>query len=292
VNATLTIGELARRSGVAVPTLRAWERRYGFPRPQRLPSGHRRYELGDVSRVRAVARARESGIALATAVESLRPAREERDASIFAGVRRASPDLTPYLLPKHTLLGLSHAIEDECCARAERPLLFASFQRVRFWERSRARWSDLARTAHATVVFADFDRPRTGPSGTPVELPIDRSDPFGREWSVVCDAPDYAVFLAGWERPGQVGVPDGSRQFETVWSVEPRLVRDASNICLGLVDQVDSALGARLRRRVEEAPPPASEELRVIGALTNRMVAYVGAGEPLSLPAPHSSAAG
>ena len=40
----LTIGELARRTGVAAHTLRMWETRYGFPQPLRRPSGHRRYD--------------------------------------------------------------------------------------------------------------------------------------------------------------------------------------------------------------------------------------------------------
>ena len=45
----LSIGELARQTGVPVATLRSWEGRYGFPRPQRLAGGHRRYEQGDTA---------------------------------------------------------------------------------------------------------------------------------------------------------------------------------------------------------------------------------------------------
>ncbi|MCB9739708.1 MAG: MerR family transcriptional regulator [Deltaproteobacteria bacterium] len=41
--ALLSIGALARLSGVPADTLRTWERRYGRPVPVRLPSGHRRY---------------------------------------------------------------------------------------------------------------------------------------------------------------------------------------------------------------------------------------------------------
>ena len=71
-------------------------------------------------------------------------------------MRRRRPDLQPYTLPKRTLIGLSHAIEDECAARAERPLLFGSFQRVRFYRHSEERWRELARTAEIAIVFADF----------------------------------------------------------------------------------------------------------------------------------------
>jgi DNA-binding transcriptional MerR regulator len=47
----LSIGEIARRTGVSASTLRAWERRYGLFEPERTAGGHRRYRLGDVERV-------------------------------------------------------------------------------------------------------------------------------------------------------------------------------------------------------------------------------------------------
>ncbi len=50
----MPIGEVARRTGVTVPTLRAWERRYGLLLPVRTAGGHRRYSDEDVQRVLAV----------------------------------------------------------------------------------------------------------------------------------------------------------------------------------------------------------------------------------------------
>ena len=284
----LTIREVARQTGVPEGTLRMWETRYGFPVPERLPSGHRRYSGDDVQRVRQVSRDREAGLSMPAAIERARQILSEPEPSIFAGVRRRRPDLQPYLLAKRTLIGLSHAIEDECAARAERPVLFGSFQQERFYRHSEARWRDLHRTAHSAVVFADFDAVRT-PDGAPAELPIDRSDPLGREWSLICDAPQYAAFLAAWERPGQDDVPDEERRFETVWSVEPRLVREASRIAAGFVERTKPELLAPIVDRLRETPPPSGEELRLVGALTNRMIAYVGDGEVSRMPAPHSS---
>jgi methanogenic corrinoid protein MtbC1 len=40
-----------------VETLRTWERRYGFPVPERKPSGHRAYPVDSVSRLRRIAAA-------------------------------------------------------------------------------------------------------------------------------------------------------------------------------------------------------------------------------------------
>lgn len=70
----LRIGEVARRTGVAVSTLRAWERRYGLLEPTRTDGGHRLYRDADVQRVRAMQRLLDEGW---TASEA---AREVRDA--------------------------------------------------------------------------------------------------------------------------------------------------------------------------------------------------------------------
>lgn len=58
---SLSIGALSRATGVPAETLRTWERRYGFPRPERTESGHRRYPASSVGRLRLVTRALELG---------------------------------------------------------------------------------------------------------------------------------------------------------------------------------------------------------------------------------------
>lgn len=55
------MGGVTRATGLGPHTLRAWERRYGFPRPERLPSGHRRYRQEDVATLRLMARALAAG---------------------------------------------------------------------------------------------------------------------------------------------------------------------------------------------------------------------------------------
>ncbi|CAN5804505.1 cobalamin-dependent protein [soil metagenome] len=47
-----SIKEAASRSGVSIPTLRAWERRYGVVQPVRTPSGYRLYDEGAIARLR------------------------------------------------------------------------------------------------------------------------------------------------------------------------------------------------------------------------------------------------
>src|SRR5262245_66693056 len=59
--ATLSIGALSRATAIPVETLRTWERRYGYPVPERRASGHRVYPVGSVSRLRRIAEALASG---------------------------------------------------------------------------------------------------------------------------------------------------------------------------------------------------------------------------------------
>lgn len=50
----LSIGDVSDRTGIPVDTLRTWERRYGFPQPERRASGHRRYSPKTVQQLRWV----------------------------------------------------------------------------------------------------------------------------------------------------------------------------------------------------------------------------------------------
>ena len=285
---TLTIREVAARTGIASATLRMWEARYGFPEPGRLPSGHRRYSLDEVERVRDVARERDAGRSLSMAVERVRTATDETEPSIFAGLRRRRPALSPYLLPKRALIGLSHAIEDESAARAEWPLLVGSFQRESFYRDAEPRWRELARTAELAIVFADFPQ-RRDPVGGLVELPIPSAAPLRREWSLVVAGRAYAACLAAWERPGQSAVLDSERMFETIWTVDPALVRAAVGISAGLAAAAAPELAERLRASAADRLPDRLEQLELATALTSRMVAYVGGSRTRALPMPHAS---
>ena len=49
-----SVAAVARHTGVPAVTLRAWERRYGFPRPRRASGGRRLYTQRDIWTVRAL----------------------------------------------------------------------------------------------------------------------------------------------------------------------------------------------------------------------------------------------
>ena len=263
---SLTISDLTRLTGVPSATLRSWESRYGFPRPSRLAGGHRRYGRADVDAVLDVVRHRRGGLSLEAAVRHV-AAEPPRSGSVFAELRRLHPELAPQVLSRTTLIALSHAIEDECCARASQPVLFGSFQRERFLRASYDRWLELSRTAVSTVVFADFTEPAALSETRPVEVALPPQAPLNREWTVVCDAHDLPACLSAVELPGQ--------RFEVLWSVDPRVVRDASRVCAALADDYRPDWRAATVVDLDSDVADVSEELRRVSDLFNRMLGYL-----------------
>lgn len=70
------INRVAETTGIPEATLRAWERRYQVPRPQRTPSGYRLYSSDDVAQVRKMRELCDAGISPADAAKEILLARE------------------------------------------------------------------------------------------------------------------------------------------------------------------------------------------------------------------------
>lgn len=124
------IADVERETGIGKDTLRVWERRYGFPQPQRDAQGERWYDGAQLARLRAIKRLLDAGarpgqvVALPSAQLQARVAALDRGGNAAAGepaqrlqqalaaVRRAQP------VPLRTLLreaigaqGLAAAVE-------------------------------------------------------------------------------------------------------------------------------------------------------------------------------------
>jgi MerR family transcriptional regulator, light-induced transcriptional regulator len=114
--ALLSIGALSRATGVGVETLRTWERRYGFPVPERKPSGHRVYSVESVPRLRRIAAAVAQGHRAGDAVRA-----SDEHLSKLLGVLAAAPP-APAMVPSgaldpHTLLALVERFDGDGLTR-------------------------------------------------------------------------------------------------------------------------------------------------------------------------------
>jgi MerR family transcriptional regulator, light-induced transcriptional regulator len=271
-DASLSIGDVVAATGVGEATLRAWERRFGFPSPRREPSGHRRYSREEVERIRAVVRERDRGLSLAVAIERV-TAEPSGPPSLFAPLRERRPDLLPVAIRKRQLMHLTRAVEEESAARAERALMVGAFQRPEFYRRSEARWQRLSRGAEMSMVLATFEQARR-PEGGPVEVPINSGAPVADEWAVICLAPGYSACLIGWETVAATGAVDGERTFDVLLSVEPSVVREVASAAVSIAAEGEPQVAGRARAYLDRIPDSSQRsQLRLAGAITARAFA-------------------
>jgi len=118
--ALLSIGALSKATGIPTDTLRTWERRYGFPAPERTDSGHRRYSPQTLERLRLVQRALKLGQPASSAVRAdpqvLRTLLARAGEPAAEGTRAAeTPDAEIFehwfeLVKRFDGVGLDHAL--------------------------------------------------------------------------------------------------------------------------------------------------------------------------------------
>jgi MerR family transcriptional regulator, light-induced transcriptional regulator len=276
----LAIKDVAQRTGIAAGTIRMWEQRYGFPEPERTTAGYRLYSEDDVEALRRVLAFRERGLSVPAAVQRVRVSDMGTDRpSLFGALSGGEQPISSQLLTKRTLLAISRAIEDETMSRAASPVVFGAFQREGNYRAVEHRYRAMARTADAVVVFADFERLHSR-DGEIAEVPLEAGDALGNEWAVVIDAPGYSACLLAWERPlprSAERVPDRERTFETLWTLDPRMVRRASEVGAALARRADDSLGERIEGLLAERPLAMEHPAPSLTSVTNRIVGYLDA---------------
>ncbi len=282
------ITEMARESGVSVSDLRNWEARYGIPSPKRSQSGRRLYTSSDKETVLRVLALRDAGLSLAGAIsQTLKAAAlggggDPSEVSLFATLRRSNPDLSVHVLDKRTLLALTRAIEDCCFAAAQRPILLGAFQDHRFYRSSQSRWRDMARSSLCAMTFAAAPTPGPQSSNgeadeTIVNISLAAGSPLRREWALICDGVERPACVVGWERPGQEARPDPARVFETIWSVDPSVVRQASRVAWSIAARNQPDVRAIDDILAETTLPAARMDALHVSELLGRTLEYLAA---------------
>jgi methanogenic corrinoid protein MtbC1 len=114
------LGAVVDRTGVSAHTLRAWERRYGLPRPARSEGGHRLYSQRDIEIIGWLAERQEEGMSISRAVDLW----EQLDAAGQDPLARAPAPQPPPVAEGATVEGYEQAWVEACLhldeARAER----------------------------------------------------------------------------------------------------------------------------------------------------------------------------
>src|SRR5512140_535997 len=66
---TYNLKAVLQETGIGADTLRAWERRYGLPKPQRTPGGHRLYSQRDIHLIKWLVSQQAEGLSISRAVK-------------------------------------------------------------------------------------------------------------------------------------------------------------------------------------------------------------------------------
>ncbi len=129
----LKTSEAATMLNVSPNTLRTWERRFGFPKPQRSPGRHRLYTHGEIAGLRdalqeglsissAVSRAREGLTAdthsLVGSLASFEPERADAAMEAVLALRSVDRAIEEVLLPSLEEIGRRHGLDSAAWAFA------------------------------------------------------------------------------------------------------------------------------------------------------------------------------
>ncbi len=98
---TYNLKAVLKETGIAADTLRAWERRYGLPMPERTPGGHRLYSQRDIYLVKWLIARQAEGLSISRAAQQWKdvtadgidPLEEPDNAADSQGVPAASASL-------------------------------------------------------------------------------------------------------------------------------------------------------------------------------------------------------
>jgi DNA-binding transcriptional MerR regulator len=115
------IGVVARMTGVSMATLRAWERRYGFPELIRTAGGHRLFSERDVIRLRWVKERIDEGMQTAQAIHALHHQEQVGNLTLVEQVPQPRQEMAEQAAPH--LFGLEEqlfmALQNRDLERAE-----------------------------------------------------------------------------------------------------------------------------------------------------------------------------
>ena len=263
----LTIGALSIATGIPVDTIRTWERRYGYPLPERKPSGHRVYSLSTVSRLRRVAQAIARGHRAAEVLPASESALEVLLASLPPAVTdqavasRGSP-LSGMLMPADA----SEALQWVRTFDAERlkrwfhtdwarlgPLQFLEYRAAALlravgdaWE---AKQLEVRHEHFASAVLGDFLRSVRQPLDDTARGPIVALATLpGELHGLGLQMASLVFALAGW-RPLILGIDTPIEQIAA-------LTREVSitAVALSCVDAHGAKVGAQLRALRRKLP--------------------------------------
>ncbi|MDX2211887.1 MAG: DICT sensory domain-containing protein [Oculatellaceae cyanobacterium bins.114] len=194
---------------------------------------------------------------------------------------------------KNTLVSLCHALEDSILTDDFSPLVITAFQRGKWYLEEADRYAEIADHARQIVIMAapdaGFSEHPTSQRPNVALVGLDPSDPVAQEWHLIIASPRYTAMVLCQELSpedyGAAGVPhvDRERKFYGLWTFEPTLVQETTELAIAHISRYNPALSDQLMAQLQaiKAQPQHPNELLGVstadrlGDIVSRVVSYL-----------------
>jgi DICT domain-containing protein/GAF domain-containing protein len=171
--------------------------------------------------------------------------------SVLASLIQAIPQLRQQLYFKSSLTALSHAMEDQVLAGADRPLVIANFQRERYYRQEAHRYRRIAERTPQVYVLAAPETDFKNSSNAYETVAFDPEDALAQEWHLVVIGQHYSICLICRERQAPVSdktnsAMEPSRCFEGIWTFDRQVSQKAAELLLNRIEAYRPELGAKI----------------------------------------------
>lgn len=179
---------------------------------------------------------------------------------------------------KNTLVALCHALEDAILQADYQPLMITAFQRGKWYLEEAERYADLAERSQQVVLMASSDagfaEHPTSQKPNVALVQLDAADAVAQEWHLIILSPDYTAMVLCQELSeadyGAAGFPEADleRKFYGLWTFEPGLVLETTELAIEHIGRYDLALQQRLQAQVQQITARIQDEEVLCGAPT------------------------
>ncbi len=184
--------------------------------------------------------------------------------SLLSDLIEAVPSVRSQVFFKSSLVALCHALEDLVLSGTGAPILFANFQKERYYRQEAHRYHRLSGIAAEVYVLATPETDFHQEDVPFIPVALDSDDPLTNEWHLIIIDEAYCACLICRERVLPAD-SDTMRQFEGYWSFEPLssiraaqcLIRKIQAYRPDLNDHLNTmldTLSARLKQPAPEIP--------------------------------------
>ncbi|MEM8529995.1 MAG: ATP-binding protein [Chloroflexota bacterium] len=179
--------------------------------------------------------------------------------------------LPPIQCTKATLVHLSHTLEDLILTQKLPAVLFTGFQESSHWRVETERYRALANIAQQVCIFAGGKLPPES-HASELHVTLRGDDPLRQEWFVLILCTKFAALLCGQDQAVPVN-EEARRQFETIWSFEPKIIKRVVDLLEEVVAQYrPDRLEALQKARA--AYPPKAPDPAVMTKFTSEIIRF------------------